>query len=83
VGRGEDTGHRRGGTRESETGVKVQTSHISYFSRLTDAQTFGDLALAETQRRGVERATHVCAVQDGAEWLQASSICTDLMRCAS
>jgi hypothetical protein len=56
---------------ETETGVKVQTSNISYFSRLTDAQTFGDLALAETQRRGVERATHVCAVQDGADWLQA------------
>jgi hypothetical protein len=56
---------------ETETGVKVQTSHISYFSRLTDAQTFGDLALAETQRRGVERATRVCAVQDGANWLQA------------
>ena len=55
---------------ETETGVKVQTSHISYFSRLTDAQTFGDLALAETPRRGVERATHVCAVQDGADWLQ-------------
>ncbi len=56
---------------ETEAGVKVHTDTISYFSRLTDAQTFGDLALAETQRRGVERATRVCAVQDGADWLQA------------
>jgi hypothetical protein len=28
----------------------------------------GQAALEETQRRGLERATEVCAVQDGAEW---------------
>lgn len=38
--------------------------------RLTDAETFGRLALVETYRRGTETAKTVCAVNDGAEWLQ-------------
>jgi hypothetical protein len=42
----------------------------SYFSRLTDAATFADLASVEVSRRGVDRAKEVAAVQDGAEWLQ-------------
>jgi hypothetical protein len=46
------------------------TQHLSYFSRLSDASSFAQAALVETQRRGLERATEVCAVQDGAEWLQ-------------
>jgi hypothetical protein len=37
---------------------------------LADAATFADLASAEIARRGIERAEAVCAVQDGAEWLQ-------------
>lgn len=37
---------------------------------LTDAETFGRLALVETYRRGTETAKTVCAVNDGAEWLQ-------------
>ncbi len=48
----------------------VHTRDLSYFSRLTDAETFGRLALAETHRRGPERAGTVCAVTDGAEWEQ-------------
>ena len=32
-------------------------------------ESFEEAALVETQRRGLERATEVCAVQDGAEWL--------------
>lgn len=43
----------------------------SYFSRLTDAATFADLASAEIGRRGLDRAREVAAVQDGAEWLQS------------
>jgi hypothetical protein len=43
---------------------------LSYFSRLTDATTFGRLALAELHGRGVETAGQVAAVTDGAEWLQ-------------
>jgi hypothetical protein len=49
---------------------EVCTQHLSYFSRLSDAASFEEAALVETHRRGLERATEVCAVQDGAEWLQ-------------
>lgn len=43
---------------------------LSYFSRLSDAATFGDAAVVETQRRGVAVAQQVAAVVDGAEWIQ-------------
>lgn len=48
----------------------ARTTAHSYFSRMTDAATFADLASMEIERRGIERAKEVCAVQDGAEWLQ-------------
>lgn len=48
----------------------VETKQLSYFSRLTDSDTFQRLALVETHRRGVERAGQVAAVTDGAEWIQ-------------
>ncbi len=48
----------------------VHTTQHSYFSRLTDAETFQHLALVETHRRGVETAQAVAAVTDGAEWIQ-------------
>ncbi len=48
----------------------IQTQAISYFSRLTDAVSFGHLALSEIYRRGVLTAPAVAAVMDGAEWLQ-------------
>ena len=49
---------------------EVHTTDLSYFSRLADHETFGRLALVETQRRGTETAGVVCAVVDGAEWEQ-------------
>lgn len=49
---------------------EVHTRHLSYFSRMTDAVTFGDLAEVEMRRRGVSQANVVCAVTDGAEWIQ-------------
>jgi hypothetical protein len=49
---------------------EIHTSKLSYFSRLTDAQTFGELATVETERREVVQAKKVAAVQDGAVWLQ-------------
>jgi len=49
---------------------EICTQHLSYFSRLCDAASFEEAALVETHRRRLERATAVCAVQDGAEWLQ-------------
>lgn len=48
----------------------VHTTQLSYFSRLAEAETFTRLATVETQRRGTERAETVCAVNDGAEWIQ-------------
>lgn len=50
--------------------ASVRTRSHSYFSRLTDAQGFADMASAEIARRGVTQAPSVCAIQDGAEWLQ-------------
>ncbi len=49
---------------------EVCTQQISPFSRLADAERFTQASLVETHRRGLERAAAVCAVQDGAEWLQ-------------
>lgn len=48
----------------------VQTTNHSYFSRLTDSETFRRLALVETHRRGVETAKEVGVVTDGSEWIQ-------------
>lgn len=50
--------------------AEAHTTAISYFSRLTNAESFTRLALFETQRRGLENAPAVAAVMDGAEWLQ-------------
>jgi hypothetical protein len=58
---GEVTRNKRG---------EVCTQHLSYFSRLCEAASFEEAALVETHRRGLEQATEVCAVQDGAQWLQ-------------
>jgi hypothetical protein len=43
---------------------------LSYFARLTDADTFRRLAWGETHRRGITLAPQVVAVVDGAEWCQ-------------
>jgi hypothetical protein len=48
----------------------VHVEDLSYFSRLTDSESFARLATVETHRRGVETAGTVCAVNDGAEWEQ-------------
>jgi hypothetical protein len=48
----------------------AQTHDLSYFSRLADSATFGNLALAELHRRGIETAGAVGAVVDGALWCQ-------------
>jgi hypothetical protein len=49
---------------------EVCTQQLSYCSRLGDAASFEHATLLHTHRGGLERATEVCAVQDGAEWLQ-------------
>jgi hypothetical protein len=48
----------------------VQTHTHSYFSRLSDAETFQRLSLGELTRRRLETAKQVAAVNDGAEWIQ-------------
>ena len=58
---GEVTRNKRG---------EVCTQQLSYCSRLCDATSFEEAALVETHRRGLEQAAEVCAVQDGAQWLQ-------------
>jgi hypothetical protein len=49
---------------------EIQTQQLSYFSRMTDCVTFGERAQGEMQRRGVSQAKAVCAVTDGADWIQ-------------
>lgn len=48
----------------------VHATQLSYFSRLTDHETFSRLATVETHRRGTARAGVVVAINDGAEWEQ-------------
>ena len=48
----------------------VHVKDLSYFSRLSTAEQFQRQTLAETDRRGVESAQVVAAVNDGAEWIQ-------------
>jgi hypothetical protein len=54
---------------QTEEGA-ADTTQGSSFSRLADAETFSQQAVVELYRRGMERAEAVCAVTDGAEWLQ-------------
>ena len=48
----------------------LRLEHASAISRLTDAETFATETLLEVHRRGLDKADEVCAVQDGAKWLQ-------------
>jgi hypothetical protein len=49
---------------------QVVTTDLTYFARLANAATFADQASAELRRRGIERAKEVCAIADGAQWIQ-------------
>lgn len=53
-----------------QTDQQVRSEQLSYFSRMMDAATFITLAEVETRRRQVLEAREVCAVTDGALWLQ-------------
>ncbi len=57
--------------RMTPEGPLIQTTKLSYFSRLTNSTTFADLAIVEIHRRGIETARRVGAVVDGAEWCQS------------
>ena len=49
---------------------RMQLVKLSYYARMAQAQDFADRAVVETRRRGLEDATEVAAVTDGAPWLQ-------------
>lgn len=49
---------------------KVHVGNLSSFSRLTDAAHVPDVAEVDTRRRHLVQAKEVCAVMDGADWLQ-------------
>jgi hypothetical protein len=49
---------------------EARTSDLSYFSRMSSAERFIELAEVETRRRKLVQARQVCAVMDGAGWLQ-------------
>lgn len=55
----------------ADAAAAAHTAELSYFARLTDAETFGRLATAEMYRRGTETAGQVAAVLDGAVWQQS------------
>jgi hypothetical protein len=48
---------------------ETRASDLSYFSRMTSADHFSELAEVETRRRRLIDAKEVCAVMDGASWL--------------
>ena len=50
--------------------AEVTTTQVSSFSRLADAESFRQQTVVELHRRGTERAEAVCAVTDGAPWIQ-------------
>lgn len=50
---------------------EAQTTDLSYAARLTRDGTFERAAWGELFRRGTPRTTTVCAVNDGATWIQA------------
>ncbi len=54
----------------AEGEVEIHVGKLSYFSRLADAVTFTNLAEVEMRRRKIREAKEVCAVMDGADWLQ-------------
>lgn len=56
--------------------------HLAYFSRLCDATTFCRLAAVPLHHAGTEKAGVVCAVMDGAPWLQdfCDLLCPDAVR---
>jgi hypothetical protein len=55
---------------EANATPAISTHSHSYFSRLSDAETFQRLSLGELTRRCLEKATQIAAVNDGAEWIQ-------------
>lgn len=47
-----------------------RTTQLSYVAALCDAETFQQTALGEVLHRGLDQATRVAAISDGAPWIQ-------------
>lgn len=58
------------GSKSPERQEQVKVTALSYFSSMNDAETFIQLAEGEMRRRQVRDARAICAVTDGAPWLQ-------------
>jgi hypothetical protein len=56
--------------KEEKGELVIHTRKLSYFSRMSDISRFEKQALVEVFERGVEKAGKVCAVTDGADWIQ-------------
>lgn len=57
-------------TLDDETGeVAVHLTHHSYRSGLWGAKEFANLVWAESCHRGLEKATRITSVNDGAPWI--------------
>jgi hypothetical protein len=57
-------------SRASGKKSETRASDLSYFSRMTSAERFTELAEVEMRRRKMVQAGEVCAVMDGAGWLR-------------
>jgi len=66
----------------AKSGESVHSTKLSSFSRMLEVETLTEQATGELQRRGVDQASEVCAVMDGAEWIDGflDWQCTDALR---
>jgi hypothetical protein len=58
-----------GEVQTGESAETIHSTHRSSFSRMEHAQPFPEQASRELLDRGVAQAEHMCAVRDGAEWI--------------
>lgn len=54
----------------SRVAEKGECHEVSYFSRSTSSDEFKEQVRGELTRRGVKQSAEVCAVADGADWIQ-------------
>ncbi len=61
---------------------EMKMVNISYFSRMTDSETFTELIVGELERRGFFEVLLAAALQDGAEWIQSliTALRADILR---
>ena len=55
---------------KKEGQIKAKTDQISYFSRIEEAAQFCESSIYEWHKRGMDKASQIVAVNDGAIWIQ-------------